>query len=418
MSTGTSTPTSTPATDRPTLWSNPDFAKLWVARTVSDFGSMVTGVALPLTAVVVLSASPGQMGLLTAVGELPVLAVGLLAGAWVDRLRRRPVLIATDLARALLLTTIPVAFILGMLAMWQLYVVAALAGTLTIFFDVASQSYLPSLVGRDDLVEGNSRLSASNSVAEVSAPPTGGVLVQVLTAPLAILVDAFSFLASAVLIALIRKPEPRPEVHEHPDIRRDIVEGLHTVLGNPVLRALTGRETMASFFGNFIGVSYNLFVIRELGLSPTVLGVLIGAGGAGALVGALIAGRVTARFRPGVLLMGIALFTGVFCYVIPLTAGPPPVAAGILLANQFIGDIAWALYFIQSVSLRQSLVPDRLLGRASASTRFIVGGIGPVGALIAGVLGEAIGLRGTLALGATGLLLSALWFLPEAVRKL
>ena len=399
------------------LWRNGDFTRLWTAQTISDFGSMVTGMALPLTAIVVLSASPGEMGLLTAAGELPVVAVSLLAGAWVDRVRRRPVLVGTDLGRALLLGSIPVAFLFGQLHMWQLYIVAILASVLAVFSGVAGHSFLPSLLDRSDLAEGNSKLGASNSIAEVSGPPVGGIMVQFLSAPLAIVIDAVSFLVSAVLIGLIRKPEPPPERSTGQTVRQDIGEGLRVVLGSRVLRALAASDATQAFFGNFIGVSYNLYVIRELGLSPTVLGVLIGAGGAGALLGAVISTRTMQRLGLGRAIWASSIFAGLINLGIPLAGGPHWASTTLMLAIQFVGDVAWAIYMIGAVTVRQSSVPSRLLGRSQASTRFLVGTVGPVGALLAGGLGELVGLRLTILLGAAGILLSSLWLIMSPLRE-
>ena len=209
------------------LWQNTNFMRLWTADVISDFGSTVTREALPLTAILVLGSTPEQMGLLGAIGAAPVVVFGLLAGVWVDRLRRRPIMLAADLGRAALIGSIPLAALLGVLHIEQLYIVAALAGILTVFFNVADQSFLPAVVDREHIVEGNSKLGASGSMAEIGAPATAGTLVQLVTAPIAILVDAVSFLFSALLIWRIRTPEPPPVPHEQrQSAGRDIAEGL------------------------------------------------------------------------------------------------------------------------------------------------------------------------------------------------
>lgn len=407
------------AEDRPagaSLWRDSDFVRLLSADVISEFGSAVTGVALPLTAVVVLSATPAQMGLLVAAGEAPVLLVGLLAGAWVDRVRRRPVMIFTDLARAFVLIMIPLAFVAGVLSMWQIYVVAALAGGLTVFAEVAAHSYLPSLLKHDQLVEGNSKLGATGSIAEVGGPSVGGILVQILSAPLAILIDAVSFIVSAVLVARIRKPEPPPPPRSEVTIWADISEGLRLVTRDPLLRGLLGNEATITFFGNFIGVSYNLYVINELGLSPAILGISIGMGGVGALLGAFLSGPIIRRFGLGPSLTWTMLYTSLACFGLLLAGGPPPVAATILLTTQLVGDVAWGFYFIAMSSIRQSVVPTHLLGRSSASARVVVGGLGLVGALMAGAVGEQLGLRPAIFIGIMGIMLSTLWFLLSPVR--
>src|SRR5438105_15128747 len=253
----------------PGLWSNADFVRLWLGQTGSQFGSGVTGIALPLTAVLVLGATPIQMGILGALDGVSVLVIGLLAGIWVDRVRRRPLLIATDLGRAFILSTIPLAALLGVLSIRQLYVVAALAGMLTVIFNVASPAFLPSLIPQESLVEGNSKLGMSDSLAEIGGPAVAGPLVQLISAPFALLFDALSFLFSACCLGLIRTPESHPRAREqHESLWSDLVEGLRLVLKNPLLRALAGSAGIFSLFGNFIGALYALYVIRQLGVPP------------------------------------------------------------------------------------------------------------------------------------------------------
>lgn len=401
------------------LWRNADFVKLLAAQTVSEIGSQVTAQALPMTALLVLNASAVEMGVLAALGSAPVLVVGLLAGVWVDRLRRRPLLIISDLARALLLLSVPVAFVLGSLTMAHLYVVAALAGALTVLFNVGYRSYLPSLVERKHLVEGNSKLSLSDSVAEVSGPALGGGLVQLITAPFAILADAFSFFLSAFFLGLIRKPEPPPEPRQADrSVMADVVEGLRMVLRNSVLRAFASATTMQNFFGGFFGTLYSLYVIRELGLGPAALGVLVSAGGVGGVMGALITGPVTRRFGVGPALIGALIFVTTFQLLTPLAGGPAIVAFALLFVVQLVGDTAWPVFNINGMSLRQGVTPDRLLGRVNASMDFIAGGSLTVGLLVGGALGDLIGLRPTIAIAAVGIFLSSLWLIFSPVRSI
>ena len=398
------------------LWRHPDFMRLWVGQTISKFGSAITGAAIAVTAVLILQATPVQMGLLAAAGAAPVLLVSPLAGVWVDRLRRRPILIATDLLRALLLLLIPLAWKLDVLRMEQLYVVTALTGVLTVFFDVAYQSFLPALVERDQLVEGNSKLGMSDSVSEVSGPPFGWALVQVISAPLAILLDALSFVVSALAVALIRTPEPPPALpDQRQSIGRDIGEGLRVVLGNRLLRSLLGSVVTLNLFGGMIGAMYDLFVLRDLDLPPVVVGILTGIGGVSALTGAFIAERVARRFGIGpALIGGLALATGAQL-LIPLARGP--LAVPFMVAAQ-LGDIGWSIFFINELSLRQTITPGQMLGRANATTQFMTGGALPLGALVAGWLAQTIGVRTTLALGTLGLAFAWLWVLFSPVRGL
>ncbi|HET6312445.1 MAG TPA: MFS transporter [Chloroflexia bacterium] len=399
------------------LWRHPDFVKLWAAHTVSALGTGITGQALPLTALLVLGASAGEMGLLAAITQVPVVVI-LFAGVWVDRLRRRPILIAADVGRAALLVSIPIAAVAGALSLGQLFVVAALVESLSLFFSVAYRSYLPSLVQRERLVEGNSKLSAGGSVAEISGPGLGGVLVQWLSAPLAILFDAASFLLSALFLGAIRTPEPPPKpAEERQSVRSEITEGLRVVLSNPVLRALAACSGTFTFFGNFFAL-YPLYVVRDLGMPPALVGLFVGAGGIGALVGAMLVGPVTRRFGVGPTLISSLAFAGIVGSSILFVDGPLPLNVAVFFAAQLVGDIAICIYLINDMSLRQAMVPDRLLGRATASMGFLVGALGPVGALLGGLLGELIGARHTLAIAVIAITLAPLWLFFSPARAL
>jgi MFS family permease len=400
------------------LWKNSDFAKLWLGQTVSHFGSGITGIALPLTAVLILAATPVQMGILGALDGVSILVIGLLAGVWVDRVRRRPLLIATDLGRAFILSTIPLAALLGVLGIWQLYIVAALAGMLTVIFTVASSAYLPSLIPQESLVEGNSKLGMSDALAEIGGPALAGPLVQLLSAPFAILFDAFSFLFSACYLGLIRKPEPHPTTLEQSkSIWSDLIEGLRLVLKNPLLRSLAASAGIFSLFGNFVGALYVLYVIRQIGAPPIYLGLLVATGGLSALLGAIMAERVIRRFGLG-RTVGIGLFMyGATSLLIPLAGGSITFALILLFLSQFLGDMFVSIYFIADVSLRQSLVPSNLLGRTNASKQFLSQGIAPLGALLAGILGGTTGLRFTILIGVLGVILAGTLLLLSPVRK-
>lgn len=400
------------------LWKSSDFITLWLGQTVSQFGSGITGIALPLTAVLVLAATPTQMGILGAVDGIAVLVIGLLAGVWVDRVRRRSLLIAADLGRAFVLSTIPLAALLGVLRIGQLYVVAALAGMLTVVFNVAYSAFLPSLIPRESLVEANSKLAMSDSLAETGGPAVAGPLVQLISAPFALFFDALSFLFSACCLGLIHTPEPPPAVlKQGKSIWSDLVEGLRMVLKNPLLRALAGSAATFSLFGNFIGALYALYVIRQVSAPPIFLGFLVATGGVSALVGALMAERVVRRFGLG-MTVGLGLFMyGVTGLLIPLASGSVALALSLLFLSQLIGDASVSIYFIAEVSLRQSLVPVNMLGRTNASMQFLSQGIAPLGALLAGILGGMIGLRFTILIGVLGVMLAGTWLLLSPVRK-
>ncbi len=400
------------------LWNNPDFVKLWLGQTVSHFGSGITGIALPLTAVLVLGATPTQMGILGALDGVSVLVIGLLAGVWVDRVRRRPLLIATDLGRAFILSTIPLAALLGMLHIGQLYVVATLTGMLTVIFTVASSAFFPSLIPQESLVEGNSKLAMSDSLAEIGGPAVAGLLVQLISVPFALLFDALSFLFSACCLGLIHTPEPLPIVLEQrKSIWHDLVEGLRLVLKNPLLRTLAGSAGIFSLFGNFIGALYALYVIRQVGAPPIFLGLLVATGGVSALVGAFLAERVVRRFGLGrTVSMGLFMY-GVTGLLTPLAGGSVALALSLLFLSQLIGDASVSIYLIAEVSLRQSLVPANMLGRTNASMQFLSQGAAPLGALLAGILGGMIGLRLTILIGVLGIILAGTWLLLSPVRK-
>lgn len=402
---------------RTSLWKNPDFVKLWLGQTVSNFGSGITGIALPLTAVLVLGATPAQMGVLGAANGLAVLTVSPIGGVWVDRIRRRPLLMAADLGRAALLTTVPLAALFGWLRIEQLYIVAALVGILTVLFNIAHPSYLPSLIAQEELVEGNSKLGISDSLAEIGGPAVAGPLVQLLSAPFTLVFDALSFLFSAACLTLIRTQEPLPGLEERMSLWRDLIDGLKLVLKNPLLRNLAISAAIFECFGNFVGALYALYIIRQLGIPPLFLGFLIAAGGLSALIGAFLAERVVRSLGLGKAI-GAGLFLyGAFGLLTPLAGGPLVLALTLLFLAQLMGDASVSVYLISEVSLRQSLVPAAMLGRINASMQFLSQGVAPIGALFAGILGGIIGLRLTILIGICGVIFAGLWLLLSPVRK-
>lgn len=399
------------------LWRQPDFLKLWAAQAVSEIGSRISRTAIPLAAVLVLGASPFQMGILNGAGAAGILVFGLFTGAWADRLRRRPILIAADLGRAALLGSIPLAAAFGRLSLGHLVVVAAAAAVLTVLFDVAHQAYLPTLVEREELLDGNSKLALSGAVAEVAGPGLAGVLVEWITAPMAILFDAVSFLFSAVFLSRIREPEPPPVRRAQPHLGREIAEGLRGAWNDPLLRAMAGRTLTAAFFLGFPGSLYFLFAVRELRLSPALLGAVIAAGGVGSLAGAMVAERLGRRFGMGRTLIGSALGIGAASLLVPLAHGSVAACSAFLAAAQ-LGDVAWPVYTIHETSLRQAVTPTRLLGRVNSAMHLLFWGVLPLGALAAGALAEAVGMRGALFIGALGVLLSSFWLVISPVRRL
>lgn len=422
MNQGVTTGASVPAdpADTVSLWRRPDFVSLWIGRTVSTFGSHISGTAIPLAALLMLGATAGQMGLLTALGAAPVLLVGLPAGVWVDRLPRRPILIAADLGRAALLLTIPVAFAFHWLAIWQLFAVVFLVGVLTVFAEVAGHAFLPGLVPSSHLVEANGKLGVGDSMAEIGGPSVAGVLVQWIGAPIAIVFDAASFVVSAVSLRLIRVPEPARPVRGQASggLAREALDGVRLVVGHTVLRALAGSMATFEFFGYFIATLYAFFAIRTLHLSAAAVGTLVGLGGISALVGSLVAERVARRFGLGRTLAGTLLVYGALDLLIPLAGGPPVVAYAMMAAPQILGDAFIAIHLITQTSLRQAVVPERMLGRAAATLRVLEQGVGPLGALIAGGLATITTPRLALAVGACGVMLASLWLIVSPVRNI
>ena len=399
------------------LWHHADFMRLWTGQTISAFGSLITRDALPLTAILVLGATPAQMGLFVAAASLPVLLFGLPAGVWVDRLRRKPIMVATDLLRAFLLVSIPVAALLGRLTIEQLYLVVFLTGILSVFFDVAYHSYLPALVQREQLVEGNSKLGTTSSMAEVAGPAIVGSLVQIISAPLTILIDAISFIFSAIFVGSIRTPEPpSAPTEERQHIWKDAAEGFRAIWHDPLLRPLVRSAVMLNLAFGIVGPVIGLFVLNELGLSPALWGIVISMGGVSSVLGALLAGPASRRFGPGLTIIAALGLAGASTLLIPLAGGPLIVAFAFLAAAQ-VGDAALAIYNINERSLRQTVTPDHLLGRTSATLHFLSAGVALLGALIGGILGELLGLRTTIAVGAAITILGALWMIFTPFRS-
>jgi MFS family permease len=380
------------------LWRNGAFQRVWAAATVSIFGSLVTRVALPFVAIVTLNADAVGVALVRSMDLIAGLAVGLVAGAWVDRLRRRPVLIWSDLGRAALLAVVPIAWVGGWLSLPVLLVVALLTAVLTTFFDAADNAYLPTVVPKPDLVRANGALAASGSVSEFAAFGSAGFLVQILTAPIAILIDAVTFVISAVLLLTIRKPEPAPPPKsDREPVLREIAIGLRLVLHNPILRATTLTSMSAAAMWGLGGAIWYLFAIEELGLDAAGIGIIAAVGGISSLFGALLTQRATARFGAGRVLVGGALFTGLGCLFVPLApAGAPLVAMAFLIAQQLVTDPAATAYDITDTSIRQSIVDERQLGRVNATVTVAVLLAQLIATLGAGFLALEIGLRNTL----------------------
>jgi len=408
------------AVTAPSLWRHTDFLKLWAGQTVSELGSVVTRTAVPLVALLVLGAGPLEMALIVVAGSLAVLLVGFFAGAWVDRVRRRPLLIGSDAARALLLFSIPIAYATGALRMEQLYLVVFLEGCLGALFSAAYPAYVPSLIGVDRVVEGNSKLATSSSIAEIGGPGIAGGLVQLVSAPFAILVDAVSFVVSAISLLLIRAPEPpRPARTTATPIRQEIAEGLQLVRRHRVLFPIVLRSVVAHVAGSFYGVLYTIYLIEDLHLTPFLLGVVVSAGGVGSLVGSLFASRVIRRFGLGPALIWTATGASILGVLTPLAQGPLLVATAMVFLPQLIGDGLQTIEGVAELSLIQGLSPDRILGRVNATLEVFSHGIAyPIGALTAAAVAEVIGVRGGIALGWAGMAVSILFLVLSPLPRI
>jgi MFS family permease len=404
-----------------TLWHNHNFIRIWFATVVSNAGTQITNLAIPLTAALTLGATPVQMGLLAMAGSLPNLLFGLFAGVWVDRTRRRPILIWADLGRAVLLGTIPLAALVGSLTFVQLWMVAFASSTLSIFFTIASVAVLPSVVKPDQLVEANSKFALTDSVLSIIGPSTAGGLIQLLNAPKAIFLDAISYILSALSISSINVPEqsirPKP-IRGH--LWTEIREGVQALIRTPLLRAIT-ISGMVGVIGFAIqGAVGILFLTRELGLEPAAIGLLSACGGSGALLAAVIAGRIGRELG-----IGAAVILGNLLWVLGGLMTPLAGFASLTLPYLVVGGMMTSfgatIFSVNQMSLRQHLTPVALLGRVTAARRFMIFSLGPVGSAVGGVLGITIGLRTTLILGGLVGLVSVLvvFFSPvRAVRDL
>ena len=389
------------------LWRHGDFLKLWSAETISQFGTQVSQLALPFVAIVVLEASPFAVAALGTVEFLPFLLFTLPAGVWVDRLPRRAILIVADYGRAALLFTVPVAYALDELTMGQLYVVGFLVGTFTVFFDVSYQSYLPALVDRERIIEGNSKLEVSRTTAQITGPGVSGGLIGLVTAPYAVLLDAISFLGSGLFLQSIKKVELKPvTAGDKPRMRSELKEGLQYVVHHPLLRPQALCTGTSNFFSNVTFAVFLVYAVRVLDLSAAEVGVIFTIGGLGGLAAALTSQRITRRFGVGRTTIATALTWGSAAFLVPLA--PQDFPHPFLVAFGLISSFAIVVYNITQVSLRQAITPERIQGRMNSVMRFLVWGTIPLGSLAGGALGSTIGLRETLFVGATGGLLAGL----------
>ena len=403
------------------LWREANFLKFWSAQAISAIGSRITRTALPILAVVTIGASVESVAMLSALALAPGVIVGLVMGGRVDRRAKRPLLIGADLVRAVLLMTIPIAAWQGLLSMVQLYIVAALTGAATTLFQIADNAYLPALIGRDRLIEGNSKLETTEAIAEISGPGLGGLLVQAITAPLAIAFDALSFLASACFLGAIRSEEPlntAVDEADRPTLLRDLRVGLSASIGHPLVRPEFLVEGVQAIASGFFLALYTIYAINTLHLSPATLGLIISAGGVGALSGAIVSSHLAGRFGLGRAMIVCLTASRIAALLIPMARGPEWLAVSCLIGHQLVGDAFLMAYYVLAVGLRQSVLPQATLGRANATFHVSTGILLPLGALIAGPIATAIDVRSALWFGTIGGLIAPVILHFSDIRRL
>jgi hypothetical protein len=396
-------------TSKGALWRHGDFLHLWGAQTVSDFGAWITRTGLPMMAVLALAASPVQLGLLAAMSSGSALLIGLIAGDFVDHTARRPILIAMDIARALILIVLPLAAWMHLLNIVEVYAAAALVAAASVLFDIADHAYLPGLVGKPLITDANAKLSLTESVAEMSGPAVAGLLFQWLSAPIAVAANAATYLVSALLLARIRSPEP-PLSHAAP--RRGWIDGVivgaRAAWEEPRVRVLLIMTGTGGLFGGFFSALYIAFVLRGLGLSPALLGLGIAAGGGGALVGSVLAQPMARWFGVGPTICLTGVLSALGTMIVLLAPANPVGGTAALVVSQILGDVFGIIPLILAGSLRQIILPQNMLGRVGATFRALGGGTAVVGALVGGVLGGAFGMRETLLAAIAGLMIGPL----------
>lgn len=407
------------ARPRESVFANPDFVRLWAGESVSMIGSQVTQFTLPLVAVLSLDATVFQVGILNSLRFVPVLLLSVFAGVWLDRRRRRPVLIACALGSAVLIGLVPLASVTGWLTIGLLYAVTTLVGALNMVFDVGQLSYVPFLVEPRHLSEANGKIQASTAFAGISGPGLAGLLVGAITAPITLSVDAVSYLFTAVGLISIRRREPRPdELAEHLPVGRAIAEGFGAVFGTRLLRALLTQSTVLNLCFHSVITLFIVYAVRSLGLSPFKLGLVIGAAAIGGLFGALAATRVrnTIGLGHALAVTTIGVSTAPLLLLVPRDASPLSVV--VLVMAQLGYGSCMAMFNVNAITLRQVVTPARLLARMNATYRMLIWGAPPVGGIVGGVLGSALGLRTALVISLIAMTSPIAWIVFSPVFRL
>jgi len=400
------------------LLRNRNFLWFWTGEGISQLGAQFTGLALPVLAVSLLGASEWEVGVLGAAETAAFLLVGLPAGAWIDRMFKRRVMIVADLVRAVTLAVIPLLWFTGVLEIWHLYLVGAIVGVATVFFDVSYQSYVPVLLPGEQVGEGNSKLEATSQIARIGGPGLAGALLTVVSAPVLLLADGISYLFSAFALWRVRDTEKLTDPADRQSLPKEIGEGLRFVFGHPLLWRITATTGTSNFFGTLAFTLQAILILRILDLGPASLGIIFGIGAVGGLLGALATPWITKRIGEGTAVSLSAVAMGVGVLALPLAALVPAAALPILVAGSFIESFLVLVYNITQVTMRQRLTPPRLLGRMNASIRFVVWGVMPIGALLSGLLGETLGVVPTLWIGTVGSFLAAAFVLFSPITFL
>lgn len=406
------------AESRPSLWRHPEFLKLWSAFSVSRLGSQITILALPLTAVLLLGAGATETGFLVAARTLGFAVPGPLLGVWVDRHRRFPMLIAANVASALLIGSVPVASALGVLTMAQLYVVSYLAGIAAQITDLARQSIITTVVPRDRLVAANSQMQASNAVTQIAGPSVGGALVQALSAPIAMAFDAASFVIATGLLALLRVKETVHPRLEGARMWHEVAEGMRFLRGQDLLMRSVVAIALANIEWFAVQAVLVVYATDELRLPPASLGLALAAAGPAALIGAALTTPLVSRFGLGPVMIVALLFEAVSRLMLPFISGPVLTAAILLGVTQALVGVTEALWSVGLVTLRQSLTPGRLLGRVTAASNTVQWIVAPPAAIGAGILADAIGFRPTLFLQGVIAVVAVIYLFASPIRSM
>jgi MFS family permease len=400
--------TSADTRQRSPLWRHRGFLTLWAGESLSQVGAQLAHLALPVLAVSVLGAAPFQVGVLGAVDTAAFLLIGLPAGAWIDRMRKRRIMLTADLVRGVVLAVVPVLWLAGALELWHLYIVGAALGVATVFFDVAYQSFVPVLVPSASIADANGKLESTAQIARVGGPAAGGAVLTVLAAPFLLAVTAATYLVSFLFLSSIRETESLPDRADRRPLHREIREGLSYVLRHPLLSRITAATSINNLFATIATTMLPILVLRELGLSPAIMGVVFSVGAVGGLLGAVSAPWIASRVGEGTAIPLSCLLGGVFLVLLPASTLAPALAVPVLVVAEFGLAFSVLVYNITQVSFRQRICPPRLLGRMNASIRFLVWGVMPIGSLASGALGTWIGVVPTLWIGSVGALFAAL----------